>query len=486
MNMQSYSLTRRLIGAVLMVQLCSTLVLPVCAGVYEGVSHFRALDVMLRGRADSILGAVQDAEDPQDNVMLDGTQTAVPRRDIYAVRDEQGRLLGQSPNWPDASAEFSNTRQFHDVTIDRHEYRVIRVEGTRMVDPGDKGGGIARHVVILYGLRTHPVWEAIAHAVIFYAAISLFVLAVTAWVMKRVLGRGLRPLRELADQAALISADHWMFAPSSESLEIRELAPLGLALQSVLSGLERSFEQQKQFVSDAAHELKTAVAVVKSSLQLVMMRERNPEEYRAGLRRVEQDCERMEELVGTMLTLAKLESDLETPSAGSQTVPEVNLEELVRDVAEHLHSSAEVFGVSLSIEADATLTVSGEREKVRLLCSNLLHNAIQHSMQGAQVRILLEAANGRGQMRVVDTGEGIALEALPHVFDRFYRGDVSRSRRTGGMGLGLSICKAIVQSMGGSITIESKLGEGTTVLVDLPIVSSRGDVPKAGGFFSLS
>ena len=473
--MQAYSLTRRLIGVVLMVQLCSTLVLPICAGIYEGFSHFRALDVMLRGRADSILGAVQDAEDPQDNVMLDGTQTAVPRRDIYAVRDEQGRLLGQSQNWPQASREFSVMRQFHNVTVDRREYRVIRVEGTRMVDPGDKGGGIARHVVILYGLRTHPVWEAIEHAVIFYAAISLVVLAATGWVMKRVLGRGLRPLRELADQATLVSADNWAFEPSREALGIRELAPLVLALRGALSGLERSFEQQKQFVSDAAHELKTAVAVVKSSLQLVMIRERNPEEYRAGLKRVEQDCERMEELVGSMLTLAKLEGDLETDANDSRHVQGVDLEDLVRDVTEHLHSSAEVFGVSLCIETNERLSICGEREKVRLLCSNLIHNAIQHSKHGSEVRILIGTANGLGQMRVVDSGDGIAPQALPYLFDRFYRGDVSRSRRTGGMGLGLSICKAIVQSMGASITIESELGKGTTVLVSFPVVSSGHD-----------
>ena len=92
--MKSYSLTRRLITAVLLVELCSVLALIGIASAYETVSHFRALDVMLRGRADSLLGAVQDAEDPQDNVMLDGTQGLMPKRDIYVVRDELGRADG--------------------------------------------------------------------------------------------------------------------------------------------------------------------------------------------------------------------------------------------------------------------------------------------------------------------------------------------------------------------------------------------------------
>jgi hypothetical protein len=194
-----YSLTRRLITAVLLVELCSVLALISIASGHEAVSNFHALDVMLLGRADTLLGAVQDAEDPQDNVMLDGTQGLMPKRDIYVVRDELGRLLG-SQNWPGGEqvAASDDTREFRNLTIAGIHYRVVRVFGLRMVDPGDKGGGVARHVVILYGSRTHPVWEQIRNAIFFYSCAGLVLLILTGFVLFYLLRRGLEPLSELA------------------------------------------------------------------------------------------------------------------------------------------------------------------------------------------------------------------------------------------------------------------------------------------------
>jgi hypothetical protein len=205
-----YSLTRRLIIAVLFVELCSVFALIGIASAYEAVSNFRALDVMLRGRADSLLGAVQDAEDPQDNVMLDGTQGLTPKHDIYVVRDERGRLLG-SHNWAGGEqlAAANDTREFRNLTVSGVHYRVIRMLGLRMVDPGDAGGGIARHVVILYGSRTHPVWERIRNAIFFYACAGLVLLAITGFILFYLLRRGLQPLYELADQAGQISVNTW-------------------------------------------------------------------------------------------------------------------------------------------------------------------------------------------------------------------------------------------------------------------------------------
>ena len=166
--MKTYSLTRRLIIATLLVELCSLIALIGIAGVYEGVSHFRALDVALRGRADSLLGAVQDSEDPEDNVMLYGVEGLAPRRDIYIVRDDRGRVIG-SQGWPNGEQELvsSDTREFRNLTVGGIRYRVIRRLGLRIVDPGDAKGGVARHVTILYGSRTHPVWERVRNAIAF-------------------------------------------------------------------------------------------------------------------------------------------------------------------------------------------------------------------------------------------------------------------------------------------------------------------------------
>ena len=481
--MKSYSLTKRLIGAVLLVQLCSTLALVACAGVYEGLSHFRVFDIMLRGRADSMLGAVQDSEDPQDNVMLDGTQSSAPTRDIYAVRDEFGRMLGQSANWPDAVREFDAPIEFRELTVRHRRYRVIRVAGLRMVDPGDKGGGIARHVVILYGAPTHPVWRSISHEVAFYALLGATLLGVSAVWMLRLLRRGLAPLTELESAAAAVSSESWHFQPSDQVRQVSELAPLAAALETALMGLERSFVQQRQFVADAAHELKTSVAVVKSSLQLLTMRARQPEEYQAGLKRIEEDCGRMEHLVASMLTLAGLEA----AQADTSSLRAVELGDVLLEVSQHFRPAAEASAMHITLSAKEKAWIHGEREKLRLLCSNIIHNALLHGRPDGEVSILLQVSGEVAKVCIDDDGEGISPEALPHVFDRFFRGDVSRSRRTGGTGLGLAISKAIVQALHGQITIESDLGRGTRILIQLPLVRQihQPEIDAATKAFSL-
>lgn len=469
--MKSYSLTRRLITAVLLVELCSVLALIGIASAYETVSHFRALDVMLRGRADSLLGAVQDAEDPQDNVMLDGTQGLTPKRDIYVVRDERGRLLG-SQNWPGGEqvAASDDTREFRDLTVGGVHYRVFRMLGLRMVDPGDAGGGIARHVVILYGSRTHPVWERVRNAIVFYACAGLVLLIVTGFILFHLLRRGLQPLHELAEQAGHISVTTWNLGASSKARYVRELAPLVSAIELALKGLEQAFRQQRQFVSDAAHELKTSVAVLKSSVQLLTMRSRSAKEYETGLERVQLDSERMEELVARMLTLARLEDDVQRP----ETLRIIELGDVLRDVAEHFHTLAEINRIRVVVQTTHPTPVLADPDQLHLLCSNLLQNALQHSAPGAEVRAITLPRGSTAELRVEDDGDGIQPEILPHVFDRFYRGDPSRSRRTGGTGLGLAISKAIVLRCRGDIRLESQPGHGTRAIVSLPL-AIKGD-----------
>jgi signal transduction histidine kinase len=466
---KTYSLTRRLIIAVLLVELCSLLALIGIAGVYEGISHFRALDVMLRGRADSVLGAVQDSEDPEDNVMLYGAEGLAPRRDIYIVRDDRGRVIG-SQGWPGGEQELASNdmREFRNLTVGGIHYRVIRRQGLRVVDPGDAGGGVTRHVVLLYGSRTHPVWERVRDAIAFYALSGLLLLVLTGIILRHLLRRGLQPLYELAEQAGGISITSWNLGASSQARYVRELEPLISAIESALLRLEQSFAQQRQFVSDAAHELKTSVAVLKSSLQLLMMRTRSVKEYEEGLERVRVDSERMEELVAKMLTLARLEDAAERP----ESYQIVELGDVLRDVAEHFQTMAKFHRINLLVGADTSVAVLCDPDQLRLLCSNLIHNAIQHSRASTEVRAIVTDESGVAQLIVEDNGDGIPEEVLPHVFDRFYRGDPSRSRRTGGTGLGLAISKAIVSRYHGTIRLESRLGRGTSAIVTLPLVSA--------------
>jgi len=469
------SIKTQLIASVLLVELAAAVCGTGLAFLYERHSHFRAFDVMLRGRADSLLGAVQDAEDTQDNVMLDGTETSLPRRDIYEVWDEKLRVLGHSANWSIPPDTATPARQFDQIVVAGRQYRTIRVTGLRIVDPGDKGGGIPRRVTIIYGSKTHPVWEEVWRAVLFYGLTSLAFAVVTGVAMYWLLRRGLAPLDELAVQAAGVSVRSWEFEPSQRVRGTAELAPLAAALETAMRGLERSFTQQHQFVSDAAHELKTAVAVVKSSLQLLTMKPRAAAEYETGLERLREDCGRMEEIVARMLTLARVEDAAAVAAAAA-----ANVAEAMDRVKYHLASFAEMIGISVVASTVEGLAAKIAPDELELLCSNLVMNALQHSEAGDVVRVTATGhADTRGgewvEIRIEDEGDGIAAETLPHVFDRFYRSDPSRSRHTGGTGLGLAICKAIATRCRGTIEIESTVGVGTTVAVMLPRASEVAD-----------
>jgi signal transduction histidine kinase len=296
----------------------------------------------------------------------------------------------------------------------------------------------------------------------------LLLVLITGPLIAWVLHRGLEPLRQLAALAANVSADSWSFNPPASARETTELAPLTHAIESVLQRLERSFNQQRTFISDAAHELKTAVAVVKSSLQLVGMRPRTSEEYQAGNQRALADTERIEQLVAEMLSLARLESR----AAASDPVT-CNLNGCVVSTVSEVETFAAVRQVNIIVHELPTdpCPVPLTSEDCSLIISNLLINAIQHSPPQSQVDIRASAQDHSVELTVQDQGDGIDPAVLPHVFERFYRGDPSRARATGGSGLGLAICKAAVEKAGGAISLSSDFGKGTAATVHLPVIA---------------
>jgi signal transduction histidine kinase len=477
--MNSYSITRRLITTVLVIELVSALCVTAVAWIYERHAHFHAFDVLLLGRADSLLGAVQDAEDASDNVMLDGTETSVPPDDVYEVADASGRILGRSSNWQGSSASVLKDRgpkesrgpdheSFYETEIRGRTYRVIRLQGLRIVDPGDKGGGVRRYVTIYYGSSVKRVWGAVMRSVSFYAISSLLVLACTGILMTWFLKRGLAPLHLLAASASRVSVTSWSFEPPQEARRTRELAPLVATLEALIGGLQLSFEQQRRFVGDAAHELKTSVAVAKSSLQLLSMKERSAKEYQAGLERCLTDCERMESIVAQMLTLARLEEGIASKSTALQT----KIFPCMEEAAQELQAMAEMKGISIQTDGERSLMASIEAEQFKLLCTNLLMNALQHSPAESVIAVEIKREESQIEMTIRDRGEGIAAEDIPQIFDRFSRSDLSRNRKTGGTGLGLAICKAFVDRVGGTIAILSEVNAGTTVVVLLPVAKN--------------
>ena len=278
----------------------------------------------------------------------------------------------------------------------------------------------------------------------------------------------MRPLAELASSAAAISTANWKLNPSEAARDTTELAPLTQAMTAMLEGLHRAFTQQREFLANAAHELKTPVAILKSTLQSLLQRPRTSDEYRAGLEDALDDMARLEKLLHSMLRLARAEQWAAGNPRESLVPIDVGLP----------HASVPSSGCGQWPEqrrchhrllrqwrhADAC-----RPDDLELVWSNLLENAIRFSPEGETVRMSMRANNGRSYVDVADQGPGIPPSELPLMFERFHRGDASRARNTGGYGLGLAISKALVEAYGGTIEPHSNVGEGTRMVVSLPV-----------------
>jgi signal transduction histidine kinase len=482
-----YSLTRRITAVVLASELVLAAAITVTTLAYEHRQQYRAFDVRLRGRVDSILGAVTDAGDVSDSVLLDENAIHVPGGDFYAVREHSGAMVGAAPGWKAAEysevwrAPCSPRGQAFSVRLRGRRYRAYCLDSVRVVDPDDPGGGKAHRVSVVFAAPLHPLHQGLMRTARELAATNLLALLLTGGLAILFLRRGLRPLEALAAAAGCVSERSSSFQTPPAAREVHELRGLAETLEAVLGRLQGAFERQQRFVGDAAHELKTAVTIVKSSLQVLNFRERTPEQYREGVEACLADCARLEGLVGDMLLLATLEDAAGRRAAGFEMeAPGRRGAAGVRAAVERLRGAAELRGLRLEARIDDGCAVCLREEDASTLAQNLVLNAIQHSYPGGQVEVRLAEGAGKAVFTVRDWGEGVAAEHLPLLFDRFYRGDPSRSRKSGGTGLGLAISKAIVEASGGEIEVESRPGEGTTVRVTWPV--PEGDEEgKIGG-----
>lgn len=246
----------------------------------------------------------------------------------------------------------------------------------------------------------------------------------------------------------------------------RELGELADVLNSTFARLDAAFARQQQFTADAAHELRTPLAVILSETQTALRRERAPEEYRDSIRACEEAAQHMRRLSESLLALARLDAG----NAPGEREP-VDLALVARECLDRLQALADGRGVRLQADLRPA-TLPGQVDQLGRVFANLLENAVDHTPAGGTVRISTSAENGQIVAAVADTGVGIPPEALPHVFDRFYQVAQSRSGREGHFGIGLALCKAIVEAHGGRIEAASELNAGTTMTLRWPAPSA--------------
>jgi heavy metal sensor kinase len=280
-------------------------------------------------------------------------------------------------------------------------------------------------------------------------------------------GRATRPLASMLRTAERLHPDRL-----SERLPLRgsgdELDRLAATINGLLDRLAEHLGRQRQFVANAAHELRSPLAALCTSIEVALDRERPAEEYRDLLDDLVEECAGLSVLVNQLLCLAEGDAGELRPGTAR-----VRFDELVTRSVEMFRGAAEQKGVVLRTPPPPPVLLRGTSVHVRQVINNLLDNAIKFTPPGGTISVEVLAKPAAAQLRVEDTGCGIAAEDLPHVFAPFYRADKSRQRgpggASGGTGLGLSICQAIVNAYGGHIAIDSPNGHGTRVTVELPL-----------------
>ncbi len=298
-------------------------------------------------------------------------------------------------------------------------------------------------------------------------ALALFgigagVLTVALGVGWWLIGRAILPIEQIGAAASRISQGNL-----SERIPVpdngTELGRLAAVLNSTFARLEAAFERQRQFTADAAHELRTPLAIMISETQTALARPRCADEYRETVEGCLDTSQQMRRLTESLLTLSRFDGG-NVPAPRTQ----VDLRQAAREVIERVSPLARAKGIRIRADLSAASVLSSP-DRMSQVITNLLTNAIEYNRAEGEVVVSTVTDSGSALLMVADTGVGIAEADLPFVFDRFFRVDRSRSRAEGHTGLGLSICKAIVEAEGGAIEAESKLNVGTTFTIRFPL-----------------
>ncbi|HZS07605.1 MAG TPA: heavy metal sensor histidine kinase [Blastocatellia bacterium] len=313
--------------------------------------------------------------------------------------------------------------------------------------------------------------EAVLYGLLLALALGLPLTLIVAisggWLLLR---QALNPVDEITRGAELITSRNL-----SQRLPVArtgdELERLSAALNRMIARLEESFQYIRRFTADASHELRTPLTVLRGELEAAAQKPQLNPEVGETIGSALEETERLSRIVESLLAISRLD-------AGEAQMEWVrfDLAELAAGTTEQMRLLAEDRNITLGCEAGGKVEIEGDRARLRQVVVNLVDNATRYTPAGGRVTVKVGMMDGNAVLEVEDNGVGIPAEALPHIFERFYRADKARSRQMGGTGLGLAIVKSIVTAHGGQVTVESTEGGGSRFRVELP----RGRRPHDG------
>ncbi len=396
---------------------------------------------------------------------LDNTLASEADTAAVLFPDELQEMHGDAPA---AAREVVMELKVHgDFVTIREGSHVLAASPNFAPDPRDRSAartvqaaGRTYHIAVSAPLDSIHAELAVVRRAIFIALPLILALAgLGGYVLAT---RGLRPLGWMADQARRITGSNLDTRIQIDNAA-EELSVLVTSFNELLARLDQSFDTMRRFVADASHELRTPIAVIRGEADVALSQERSPAEYRESLAVVLDEARRLSRLVDDLLNLARAD-------AGHVTLQtqDFYLNELLAECCRSVQGLAITRGLALECLPGDDLQFTGDEQLLRRLVINLLDNAIRYTPSGGKVSATLQTGATSVQLRVSDTGIGIAPADAARVFERFYRAGEARSRQDGGFGLGLAIVRWVAESHRGAVECTSTSGHGSTFTVTLP------------------
>jgi signal transduction histidine kinase len=402
----------------------------------------------------TVMPVEQGVQKTIDTVVLPGA--------LIWMKSPDGRFIAKSAGFDPNNSETMNLINLAEMPLQPQIYQLgdrslVLYQGTVNI----KGQNLGK-VYIVQDVTTDQ--QALVAALKGLITICLIVMIAILLLLRFRVDRLLRPLEEISRMAGEISADDLSEVQMPFDRAPSEVRNLAQAFNMLLNRLSTSWERQRQFVGDASHELRTPLTIVQGYLQSVLRRSQNlTEMQREALETAESETKRTVRLLQDLLDLARADN--------GQFRFRIELL-LVNELVDEVVAMARKVGErTITIQADVLVEVQADRDRLKQVLINLMDNAINYSNPDQPIKIRLYEADRKACIQVIDTGVGISLVDQSRIFERFYRVDEARSRTTGGTGLGLSIVKSLVEGMGGEITVQSKLNEGSTFSIYLPLVN---------------
>ena len=382
---------------------------------------------------------------------------------FYEIRNETGTLI-RSKNYPRALhvPQTDTDRSLYKKFRTRDGYAFYCLISPSIVHSDRNQSGLYYIITGRSAIYSQRVIKRIKVIGAFMIPLVLLLAGFGGWFMAR---RAMKPVARLTNTAKDITLGNLdQRLPSTENPD-DEIGQLTMTFNEMIARIQNGIEKIRRFTGDASHELRTPLTIMRGEIEVALRKARTADEYKQVLQSSLQELTFMEKIVNDLLTLTRID-------AGKTTLQfqHINPDELLQQVIDLHQNAADAKNITIH-RADFLdhHLIMADPDKLRRVFSNILDNAIKYSPEGGRVYIFPERKQNVISYIIQDTGIGIPEQDLPHIFERFYRADKSRSRTMHSSGLGLSISNWIVKAHNGSIDISSHKGKGTRVIVSLPV-----------------